>query len=201
MKVLAIGYGKNLFIAGHPERERQLACAAVVDQYHMIVFARASEGLRPQQTSNFFIYPTGGRTKVGMLVRAFFIGRKIMRDTRDTAGFVVTAQDPFEAGMVGYLLARLYGTPLNLQEHGDFFSTNHWRNESLLNYLRAVGGKFLLKRADTVRVVSKRMIATMASIGVPQNKLRLLSVSVPLLKFLEAPDSVAARKLFPADSE
>ena len=200
MKVLAIGYGKNLFIAGHPERERQLVCAAVVTEYHMIVFARESEGLRREQTGNFFLYPTGGSTKVGMLVRAFFIGRKIMREARDTTGFVVTAQDPFEAGMVGYLIARLYGTPLNLQEHGDFFSTSHWRAESPLNHLRWLVGKYLLTHADTVRVVSKRMLSTIASIGVPKEKLRLLSVAVPLKKFLAAPASDLARQLFPPES-
>ncbi len=200
MHVLAIGYGKNLFTAGHPEQVRQLACAAVVDEYHMIVFSRTTEGLQSQQIGNFFIYPSGGRTRVGMVFRAYLLGRKIVRKSNRPSDFVVTAQDPFEAGLVGYLLTRLTKLPLNLQEHGDFFSTENWRQESVMNTLRAKMGKWLVRRADTVRVVSTRMLSTLQQIGVVPTKLRLLSVEVPLQRFLQAATSDVARKLFPTDS-
>ena len=200
MKILAIGYGKNLFTTGHPEQLRQLACATVVDEYHMIVFARTSEGLKSQQIGNFFLYPTGGKTRFGMVVRAFLLGRQLVRQSKLPTDFVVTAQDPFEAGLVGYLIARFCTLSLNLQEHGDFFSAKEWRRESVVNRIRFVLGKWLLRRADTVRVVSTRMLATMQQIGVSPTKLRLLSVEVPLQRFLQAPPSAVARQLFPPDS-
>lgn len=200
MRVLAIGYGKNLFIAGHPEQVRQRACATVVSEYHMIVFARTNEGLLPQQIENFSLYPTGGRTRIGMVVRAYLIGKKIVRESAASDNFVVTAQDPFEAGLVGYLLAKKHSLALNLQEHGDFFSTNYWRQESGLNQVRAIVGKWLLRRATTVRVVSTRMLATMQQIGVASTKLRLLSVEVPVQRFLQAPPSTVARPLLPSGS-
>lgn len=200
MRVLGIGYGKNVFIQNNPERVRLLSCATVVDEYHMIVFARSSEGLTPQQNGNFYLYPTGGKTKVGMVVRAVLLARTIVRQSNQTRNFVVTTQDPFEAGLVGYLIARAFKLKLNLQEHGDFFSTPHWRRESRLNAARGYLGTFLLRLADTVRVVSPRMLTTMEKLGIDSKKLRLLSVEVALNRFLEAPASNVARTLFPADS-
>lgn len=196
MRVLAISYGKNLFTTGHPELVRQLACAAVVDEYHMIVFARTVERLETKHMGNLFLYPTGGSTRAGMVIRAFLLGRKIVRQSKNPSDFVVTTQDPFEAGVVGYLISRFGTLPLNIQEHGDFFSAKEWQRESVFNRVRLVIGKWLLRRADTVRVVSSRMLATMQQIGVSPTKLRLLSVEVPLAHFLQAPPSDAARQLF-----
>jgi glycosyltransferase involved in cell wall biosynthesis len=200
MKVLAISYGKNLFSKDHPEQIRQLACASVVDEYHVIVFSRSSEGLQSLRIGNLFLHPSGGRTRIGMVVQACVLGSRIVRHSKRSSDFVITAQDPFEAGLVGYMIARRNTLPLNVQEHGDFFSTSHWRQESYMNALRAKLGKWLLRQADTVRVVSLRMLATMQRIGVPATKLRVLSVEVPLQRFLLASPSDVARKLFPADS-
>jgi len=200
MHVLAFSYGKNLFDNSHLERERMQACATATTELRMIIFARDCEGLSVTKDGNLYLYPTGGRTKVGMLVRALLLGGRLLRAQNLPEEWVITTQDPFEAGLVGYILARLFNVPLNIQEHGDFFSTPHWRLESTFNCGRSWLGRFLLRRADTVRVVSTRMLTTMARLGVDKTKLRLLSVLVPLNRFLEASSSLAARKLFPANS-
>ena len=200
MHVLAFSYGKNLFDNSHLERERMQACATATTELRMIIFARDCEGLSVTKDGNLYLYPTGGRTKVGMLVRALLLGGRLLRAQNLPEEWVITTQDPFEAGLVGYILARLFNVPLNIQEHGDFFSTPHWRLESTFNCGRSWLGRFLLRRADTVRVVSTRMLTTMARLGVDKTKLRLLSVSVPLSRFLEASSSLVARKLFPANS-
>lgn len=55
---------------------------------------------------------------------------------------------------MGYLLKKKFGFALNLQDHGNFFESKYWKRESLLNSLRYQVGKFLLRRADSIRVVS-----------------------------------------------
>ena len=199
MNVLAISYGRNLFNALNPERKRQHECASVVESLHIIVFARSKENLTPVQDGNLFVYPTGGNTKIGMLIRGFFLGQKLLQQHKHKE-FIITTQDPFEAGMVGYALARLFNLPLNIQEHGDFFSTTHWRQETILNRLRYYLGLFLLSRAHTVRVVSKRIKNTLIQKGIVEDKIRELSVAVPINKFLEAPASPVARDLFAPES-
>jgi glycosyltransferase involved in cell wall biosynthesis len=184
MNVLAISYGKNLFSAGI-ERDRQLACAEAVTSLHTIVFLKQGTAETAVE-GNFHLYPSGGRSKIGRLIAAYRTGANILRKRDIKESWVITTQDPFEAGLVGYLLARRFGVPLNIQEHGDFFSTPHWARESLLNQVRVRFGRWLLLRADTVRVVSNRIKATMLKIGVLAPKIRQLAVAVPLQNFAPA---------------
>ena len=195
MHVLAISYGRNLFNASNPERARMKACALVVESLHIIVFARSKENFIPVTDGNLCIYPTGGSTKLSMVVRGFFLGRKLLQQ-HQFKNVVITTQDPFEAGLVGYLLATLFRVPLNIQEHGDFFSTSFWRKESLLNTLRYPLGLFLLRHATTVRVVSKRIKNTLLQKGIKEDVIRELSVAVPVNKFLQAAPATIARDLF-----
>ncbi len=195
MHVLAISFGRNLFTASNPERKRMEECAKVTESLHMIVFARTAEKLVAVQDKNLFLHPTGGSTKIGMLFNGFILGRKILKQ-HGAKNFTITAQDPFEAGLVGFLLARLFSIPLNIQEHGDFFSTSHWRKETYLNTLRYYFGVFIVRQATTVRVVSKRIKNTMMKRGVQGKNIRELAVAVPVEKFLHAPPSSTARKLF-----
>ena len=199
MHVLAISYGRNLFNASNPERARMKACALVVESLHVIVFARTKENFIPVTDGNLFIYPTGGSTKLSMVVRGFFLGRKLLQQ-HQFKNVVITTQDPFEAGLVGYLLTMLFRVPLNIQEHGDFFSTSYWRKESLLNTLRYPLGLFLLRHATTVRVVSKRIKNTLLQKGIKEDAIRELSVAVSVEKFLQAAPTTIARDLFESGS-
>ena len=82
--------------------------------------------------------------------RSFKIGKEIK-------GFdLVTAQDPFECGLVGYVAAKILRIPLQLQVHTDFLSKYFWQ-ESLLNKIRVLMAKFLIPKADCVRAVSERI--------------------------------------------
>lgn len=199
MKVLAISYGRNLFSPTNLERIRMQACAQVTESLHMVVFARSNENLVPIQDGNLFLYPTGGNTKIGMLVRGYMLGRRILKQ-QGNKDFIITTQDPFEAGLVGFLLALLFQIPLNIQEHGDFFSASYWREETFLNSLRYHLGLFLIRKATTVRVVSKRIKNTLLKKGINESVIRELAVAIPVEKFLNASSSVRARELFASDT-
>lgn len=70
-------------------------------------------------------------------------------------GSVVTSQDPFESGFTAWLIARLRGAALEVQMHGDFFGP-YWRQEAWHRPLRLRLARFVVRRADQVRVVSER---------------------------------------------
>ena len=61
---------------------------------------------------------------------------------------VVTSQDPFWRGLLAWRVARRSGTRLNLQVHTDL---------SAQPFLRRCLAYFLLRRADSVRVVSEKI--------------------------------------------
>lgn len=69
---------------------------------------------------------------------------------------LVTAQDPFEAGILGLMLSFFYGAELQVQVHTDFLSP-YFAKESLVNTLRARIARWVLRKASCVRVVSRRI--------------------------------------------
>lgn len=88
------------------------------------------------------------------LLQIYKLASKLVKSKKYS---VITIQDPFELGLVGLLIAKKYKIGLNIQEHGDFFSQKYWRNENIINFIRYYLGKFVIKKADSVRVVSKRI--------------------------------------------
>jgi glycosyltransferase involved in cell wall biosynthesis len=191
-KVLSIGYGRSLFVEGNPERVRMELCATETTSYRMIIFTSRKDNLSSvtEATYNLFLYPTNSRWRFLMPIDAFLLARRIIK----THGLdVVTTQDPFEAGIVGYALKLLYKTPLVIQEHGDVFSTSYWRRETLFNRVRYLWGLALLKRADVVRVVSLRMKEFYKKSGI--RRITFLPVSVDTRPLLEA-EPVSLREYF-----
>jgi len=177
MHLLSIGYGRSLFDHSDPERKRLEQCAATLDSCHLIVFTLKQDGLEMQQAAHgLMLHPTRSLSKLHMVFDAVRIGLSIVRPTLKQQKWVITSQDPFEAGFAGYVIAKLTGLPLNIQEHGDFFSSTFWRRSFVLNRVRSLAGRFLLRRADAVRVVSQRIKRTMISLGVPESRILFLPV-------------------------
>ena len=78
-------------------------------------------------------------------------------------GWVVTSQDPFEAGLVAWIVARFRGARLELQMHGDFLNPT-WAAEAWHRPLRLFLARWLLRRADGVRVPSQRVARSLEKI-------------------------------------
>lgn len=80
---------------------------------------------------------------------------------------IVTAQDPFWRGFFAWIVARRTGAKLNIQVH-----------TSVLNSL----GRFILRRADSVRVVSEKIKKQVESVGV-KAPVRVLPIYIDISKF------------------
>ncbi|MBS4052333.1 MAG: glycosyltransferase, partial [Methylomonas sp.] len=70
--------------------------------------------------------------------------------------YVVTAQDPFELGLVAWRISSRFDIPLQLQVHTDFLSP-YFKKGSLKNRARLVLAHMLIPRAQSIRVVSERI--------------------------------------------
>ena len=104
-------------------------------------------------------------------VRGFGLGRVLGSLRTIAAGLrlqrpdVVSAQDPFLIGLIAWVIARMRGSKLHLQVHTDLFDP-YFAGLSLGNRLKVVLARLLLSRADSVRVVSKRIADSLAARGV-----------------------------------
>lgn len=65
---------------------------------------------------------------------------------------IVTCQDPISMGLIGYLLKRRLGVALNLQINGDIVDNPYWLAENRLYPAFNVLARWLIRRADTIRV-------------------------------------------------
>src|SRR3989344_3772439 len=80
----------------------------------------------------------------------------------------ITSQDPFESGIVALVIAKIWGLQLQLQLHTDVFST-YFAKLSILNHIRVMIARRVLRHADSIRVVSNRIKESIA----PNIKLKL----------------------------
>lgn len=172
MKVLMLSTDQNIFREGSGVRQRMIEYGGLFEELHIIVYTKKSEirnpkshayrqagetNLKFQIAKNVWAYPTNTHLKPLYFFDAYRIAKQIFRisnfEFRDS---VITAQDPFETGLIGYLLKKKFKIPLQLQIHTDFLSPYFWR-ESLKNKIRVVLAKFLIPKADKIRVVSERI--------------------------------------------
>lgn len=195
MKVLSIGPDKDLLTAGSVSFGRHVRYAEHMEELHAVVFARAQYGVeRVQIAHNAWSYPTGSKGTLGLFVDAYRIGRRILRTPGE---WVISAQDPFESGLVAYILSRATGVPLLIQEHGDFFSTPYWRKESLMNQIRFRIGKILIRRATHVRVVSERIKTTLMGLGISHERISVSPVYTDVRAFEDTQPDPSIRALCP----
>jgi glycosyltransferase involved in cell wall biosynthesis len=165
MNVLSIGTDRKIFEEGSAVRQRMIEYGTLFDELHIIVFAKKSLGLTDQKIAdNVWVYPTNSRNKIAYIIEAIKIGRKVMISRDFTSDDFVSAQDPFETGIAAYRIARIGGLQLQLQIHTDFLSP-YFSQHSFLNKIRVVIARWLLPKADRIRVVSRRIAQSLESLN------------------------------------
>ncbi len=159
MKVLSIGSDRNLFLPDSDVARRQVKHAEKLSEFHIVVFAKKTLGFSAMKIGeNVWVHPTNSFSRWLYPLDAFFLSKRF-------GGFdLVTAQDPFESGLAAWLASWNFNASLELQIHTDLLSP-YFIRESWLNLVRVGLAKFLLPRADRVRVVSQRIADSLATAG------------------------------------
>ena len=184
MRVLAVGSDRSLFAKGSPARERIAQQARVLGELHVIVFALATAKLEEVHDGALHLYPTDSRSKLQCIFDAIRIGKGI-------AANVVTAQDPFEAGWVGYRIAAKQRIPLQLQVHTDIFSPAF---RTGFNLLRLMVAAFLFGKASCVRTISQRLAQKIKQTYRPRGTIAVLPVFVDREKLRTVPPAGVRQK-------
>src|SRR3989344_1421965 len=151
MRVLSIGTDRNLFEEGSASRTRHEAYTQQLGALDIIVFANGDRELA--HSGALSVIPTNSVSRLLYGFDALRIARKLPKPD------VVTVQDPFETGIIGWLIARRLNVSLHVQIHTDFLSPEYARL-STLNRMRVWIAGFVLRRAARVRVVSERVKKT-----------------------------------------
>lgn len=192
MKVLMINIDKSVFAPNSPSLERLREYSNFCDKMSVIVLTQ--KYFEPIILGNLAIFATVSSCRIKYSFDALKLIGEIMK--KEKYDLVVT-QDPFDTGHIGWLVKKKYKIPWQCQIHGDFLSPYFWR-ESLANKIRVLLSKFLLPRADGVRVVSQRIKKSLLA---KNYKLKsepvVLPISVDIEKWELAEVRVDLKKKYP----
>jgi glycosyltransferase involved in cell wall biosynthesis len=184
MRILSIGLDKKILDKNSKNFQRQKEYSSLVNELHIIVFGPD----RKIKSNNLFIYGSGGKNRINRFLNAYKIAKKIIIGNCLPAGkagklkienCLITTQDPFFSGFLGYLLKIKFKIKLHIQIHTDFLS-KYFRRESLYNLLQYFLGKFIIKKADGFRVVSRRIKESLIRLGISKDKITVVPIYVEI---------------------
>lgn len=135
-------------------RERTMLYAQEAGSIDVVVFVLAEKQYVTSVDGPLCISPTQSRARWLYIVDAYRAARRLEKPD------VVTVQDPFEAGVAGWFIARYFRAPLHVQIHTDIFDP-YFRAHSWLNRARVILARWVVRRAARVRVVSERIALTL----------------------------------------
>lgn len=160
LHVITIGSDRHLFNEKSAVRERAVEYSSFFARYSVIVFTLKNQGFEQQEiASGMVLYPTNSLSRWFYVWDAVRISKKIPKASHE----IITAQDPFESGLVAHRIAKERKCPFQLQIHTDFLSP-FFTKGSLLNLIRVMMAKRILPFADGIRVVSMRIKKSMEGI-------------------------------------
>jgi len=154
MDILMISTDRKIFEENSPVRQRVFDYGSLVDKLNIIVLNKAPKDLPDKKvfdiSEKVTVYPTNSKSKFHYIFDAMEIAGLLKEAD------LITAQDPYETGFIAWRISKKQKAKLELQVHTDIFS-KYFAKQSYFNKVRVIFSKFLLKKADHIRVVSKRI--------------------------------------------
>ncbi|MEK7614392.1 MAG: glycosyltransferase [Patescibacteria group bacterium] len=213
MKVLMISTDSKILDSGSAVRTRMVWYGASCEELHIIVTkhesrntpssraklatGQAKHETKIQVAENVFAYPATASNKILALFRAYHIGVSTFNFQLSTFNWLVTSQDPFETGFIGWLIAKKIKAKLQLQVHTDFLSP-YFINGDFLNRIRILLARFLLPKADSIRVVSRRIADSLNAKRYTLNAVpKILPIFVDIEKIRGTAPTIDLRKKYP----
>ncbi|MDP3965861.1 MAG: glycosyltransferase [bacterium] len=151
MNILQIGSDRTIFDEKSASASRMRAYGKRFGALEMIIFSLHEHRVKEAALSEY-----AHAHATNSFSRFLYVWDAIGLALRLPKPDIVSVQDPFEAGITGWIIARLRGATLHVQVHTDFLSPEFARL-SFLNRFRVLIAGFVLRRASRVRVVSERI--------------------------------------------
>ena len=183
MRVLMIGLDKTWFGVNYSGdvSERHKKYTHYVDSIDIVVFTKKGFFKR-KINEKLNVYPTNSKNRLFYVWDGYkTIIQNLKRKAQDFD--LIITQDPFLTGLTGWLLKRKFKIPLLVHFHGDFWENKYWIKEKWYNFILLLLSKFIVKRADGIRVASSGIKRKLIKAGISKNKIRVIPTPVDLQKF------------------
>ncbi len=187
MNILMLSEDPAIVVPGSEPRERVREYARVCGEMTVVVLT-ADAAARGGAMGCLTWYVAVARSPFLRRWRAFHLVRNICRRGKID---VLTVQAPDEMGLLMYVCARVYRIPLQVQVHADIMSP-WYRRASWRERARYYFARFLVPRADGIRVVSERIARSLTGppMRIPRERISILPVATNISRFVSAvPDA------------
>ena len=188
-----INLDKAIFGPNSASLARLKKYAQFCEKLSVIVLTRKK--FEPIRDGNLLVLASASCSRPAYLKDAMRLAKKIIKDQKID---LVMTQDPFDTGMAGWLIKKKFKIPWQCQAHADFLSSYFWQ-ESFLNKARVLIAKFLIPKADGIRVVSERIKNSLVS-QIPNllvSKITVLPIFIDIDKFKNAPIKINLKEKYP----
>ncbi|MDO8523146.1 MAG: glycosyltransferase, partial [bacterium] len=133
------------------------------------------------------------RGNIFNFIYGFFRGLKIIWHKKPDA---ITAQSP-EHAVFAWIFSKIYRIPWQMQIHTDILNP-YFAKQSLFNWIRVRLAKFLLPRANGIRVVSERIKKSLVNYkNLLSDRIAVLPVFVDIEKIKKTPVKIDLHKKYP----
>lgn len=202
---IMISTDRAIFIETSAVRTRMIEYSKLYKELHIVVFSKSNfiKENPGNLSQNCKIYPTNSLTKLDYIRGAYNVGKEILKNIPMGEKVLVTCQDPFETGLVGAKLLTLRdNTELLLQIHTDLFSPYFGSlklgfKNFLLNNIRLFISRFTLPRANTIRVVSKKIADSLVRRGFSMEKIIIKPIYVNVDFIKNSTPAFSLKEKFP----
>ena len=189
-KVLTIGLDKNILNFESATAQRMFEYATLAEKLDIIILG--SEGT-VRHRDNLSVFSTSSN-KIKSLFKAYKLGKDILSSNRGE--YIISTQDPFFTGLIGWLLKRKFKAPLQVQVHMDLFGP-YFKKESFYNGLSVIIARIILPKANGIRVVSEKIKKDLLAFGILEKKIFVLPVFTDVKKIIDSPIKTDLHQKYP----
>ncbi len=174
--IISISTDKKIFETDSSVRQRMIEYGALFKELHIVVFTTQHDALISEQISpNVWVYATSSLHKILYVFDAYVLAKELLRKRKKA---IVSTQDPFETGVVGYFLHHKMKNLLHVQIHTDMYSP-YFKKGSIFNRIRLWVAPYVCRKAYLIRVVSKRIkLSLMQNLKITDEKIIILPIYV-----------------------
>jgi glycosyltransferase involved in cell wall biosynthesis len=179
MKILMLSIDKGLLGQGQlgDVVERHKKYGEFCDRLDIIVLCK--KGYEKNKISDkVTVYPTNSLTRYNFFCDAYKIGKKLFLENK----YQLVIGGWF-SGLSAWWLKKKFKTKLLLTFHGDFWQNRAGLQSLWHNYFLLFISKFLMRRADGIRVVSEGLKSKLVKMGMMENKIRAIPTPMDLSRF------------------
>jgi glycosyltransferase involved in cell wall biosynthesis len=146
--------------------ERQKDYAAYTRSYTVIV--PGSSGAEEYRDAQIRIIPTGSTSVLGFIRDAVALAHALHTEEPFD---VIMVDNPHIMGIVGLFLRARLGIPLIVHQMADMAWNPHYDRERIANYVKQWVMRFVMRRADMIRVSTHAEVERLRSEGIPRERI------------------------------